>query len=159
MKTISVLTHYAVYFSQHKDFEIIFNKFSSSLTHLHIELGLDHLDVGCLVVGLRLAGSHHGHLEGDEQRGGEPDEGPGPLHALQTAAQRHLVGLLRGIGAVRIGEVDVGVGVVHDALDVVGEIEGAKQGSRHCCLVPGQLWEMFTKKGGARGPGDTLLCN
>jgi len=71
------------------------------------------------VVGLRLAGSHHGHLEGDEQRGGEPDEGPGPLHALQTAAQRHLVGLLRGIGAVRIGEVDVGVGVVHDALDVV----------------------------------------
>lgn len=71
------------------------------------------------MVRLRLAGPHHGHLKGDEQRRGEPDEGPGPLHALQATAQRHLVGLLGGIGAVRVREVDVRVGVVHDALDVV----------------------------------------
>ena len=58
---------------------------------------------------------HDGQVEAYHQGGELSDARPRSLNAVNFPRDRHLVTLLVGIGAVRVGEVDVAIGFRHNA--------------------------------------------
>lgn len=92
---------------------------ASAEDDLHAVLLLHLLHERRVVVVRDSAGNHDGKFVGDEQRRRQPHQRAGLLHPFQRPAQRHLIRLLRRIRAVRVGEVNVRLGFVHDAFNVV----------------------------------------
>ena len=58
---------------------------------------------------------HDGQIKADHQGSELADARPGSLDAVDFPRDGHLVTLLVGVGAIRVGEVDVAVGLRHDA--------------------------------------------
>ena len=76
---------------------------------------------------------HDGEVEADDQGSELADARPGGLDAVQLSGDGHLVALLVGVGAVRVGEVDVAVGLRHHAPNRVSAL---RAGTDNETLLP-----------------------
>ena len=70
---------------------------------------------------------HDGEVEADDQGSQLADARPCGLDAVQLSGDGHLVALLVGVGAVRVGEVDVAIGLRHDAPNRVSALRAGKK--------------------------------